>query len=862
MARVEWVDRPRLSGLLGAAAGFPLRLVSAPAGFGKTVMLRGWAEGSHPDGDPVVVDVTDEDPVAVEAAVRAALGAFGGASSDLATGASGDAGTVGPADKGWPGLARAIARRGAPTTLVLDFGDLVVPPELGAALHRLLLACSGDLRLVLLTREDPPMPLHRYRLEGRLSEVRAADLAFTPEEAAELLRGERLELAPELVDQLHARTGGWPAGLRFAAMALAGSADPEGTVAGFRGDSGNVAAYLAHEVLETQPSEVREVLLRTCIVDDELPPGLVEALTERARGPRVMQFVARGNAFVQPVPGKEGVYRYHPLFREMLRAQLRFDRPGLVPALHRRASDWFARDGRAAEAVQHACAAQAWAAAAGYVVDGGAVGCLLTGEGGWASWLADLPAELPGPEAALVRAALALAALDTEGCVRALEGARSAAALVPLGRRRAFEVMLTVVEAVSASLGNDLDDALERVLAAEAALRLLDGGPPASRGALLAVLAGAQGRVLLRSGELRSAASCLVEGAHRAGPGPDATRASLLGMAALAEALRGRLRRTEEMTGSLRGPDEETAGVPAPRSALVALAWARSDEYDLGAVADLLRRAEGTPPTLDAALLEPALQIVRARLFRATGRPGLAETELRATVDRSGRPGQGWLSGFVLAEQARSVAPAPEGDGPGTRRETTRPDEAGPLPLRVEAWLDEAGTAAAHGDARRGRLHVERALRLAAPEHLRRPFLDPPARARRLLDPSELSALHPWLRPGLDEADTPRGRPVAGGPPERGPRDLRGPLTAKEREVLGHLAELLTTEEIAATMFVSVNTVRSHVRSVLRKLGAGRRNEAVRRAWELGILSGPDGVVEAPPAPASAVGTVASGSRR
>lgn len=157
----------------------------------------------------------------------------------------------------------------------------------------------------------------------------------------------------------------------------------------------------------------------------------------------------------------------------------------------------------------------------------------------------------------------------------------------------------------------------------------------------------------------------------------------------------------------------------------------------------------------------------------------------------------------------------------------------------MDSWLVQAAESLRTGDSGRGGLCLERALRLAAPEQLRRPFTEAAPSVQRLLQPTgELLTRHPWLR----APDHPRGHDRAigssGHQPGHAPADLTRavPLTCKEREVLGYLAELLTTDEIATTMYVSVNTVRSHVRSILRKLNASRRNEAVRRAWELGLL--------------------------
>ncbi len=214
---------------------------------------------------------------------------------------------------------------------VLDCGECSLSPAVGDAISRLIDQCGPSLRVVLLTRSDPPLPLHRYRLTDAITEIRAADLAFTATEASRLMRRAGLDLDPVDLTALQERTGGWPAGLKFAAMSLSGRADTADAIREFRGDTGNVAAYLMDEVLATQPTDTREFLLRTCIAD-ELDPGLVGALTGMHCDPRALEFMAHGNSFIEPVPGVRCRYRYSSLFREFLRSQLSFERPTLGPS--------------------------------------------------------------------------------------------------------------------------------------------------------------------------------------------------------------------------------------------------------------------------------------------------------------------------------------------------------------------------------------------------------------------------------------------------------------------------------------------------------------------------------------------------
>ena len=306
---------------------------------------------------------------------------------------------------------------------------------------------------------------------------------------------------------------------------------------------------------------------------------------------------------------------------------------------------------------------------------------------------------------------------------------------------------------------------------------------------------------------------------------------------------------------------------------MLALAWARMDQYDLGAVQELLALSEPAACSpYDARLLGALGTLLRARLLRAQGRPELARAGIRAVSapDRSTAVSGRLARSLVLEEaaclvqehrpleavetlQATEAAGAVEAElllepatlaGP-VPEQTRRPAGAlagEPLTTQIAGWLVLTRRAARRPDRARAEAFLARALETAAPERLRRPFLEAPEEVRELLGHGAVATRHGWLRttepaPTADEhALLGAQRSPATGGSRAGPAPAVPPLTAKEQEVLGYLAQLLTTDEIAATMFVSVNTVRSHVRSILRKLGVTRRNQAVRRAWELQLL--------------------------
>ena len=233
---------------------------------------------------------------------------------------------------------------------------------------------SSGCALVIASRIDPGLSLQRLRSDRRLSELRFADLALSPDEARQLFELSGLELATDHVAKLHERTEGWVGGLSLAALSLRGHPDPDAFVRSFTGDERTVADYLIEEVLERQPAEMRNFMLRTSVVD-ELEPGLAAALTGRndaAQALALLELLARTNAFLMPLDQQGRRYRYHPLFQELLRSQLRYRMPDAHALTHRRAARWFAAHGPASTAVRHALAAGDFTVAAELV---SSIGC-------------------------------------------------------------------------------------------------------------------------------------------------------------------------------------------------------------------------------------------------------------------------------------------------------------------------------------------------------------------------------------------------------------------------------------------------------------------------------------------------------
>ncbi|HEX5300399.1 MAG TPA: LuxR C-terminal-related transcriptional regulator [Streptosporangiaceae bacterium] len=383
------VPRPRLAQALGEGLARGRVLVCAPAGSGKTALLAGWARGGGRLVAWLGLDAGDSDPARFW---RYAVAALDRARPGLA-------GRVGPPPPGSPeGLVTALINELAAgpgpdeVLLVLDDYHLIDSGPVHESVAFLLENLPPGLRIVVSGRADPPLPLARLRARGQLAELRAADLRFTGEEAAALLdeaAGPGLPTAA--VAALVARTEGWAAGLQLAGLSLRGHADAAGFVAAFGGSHRFVLDYLADEVLDGQPAQVRTFLLETSVLE-RLAGELCDAVTGRVGSQAMLAAIERAGLFLVPLDEVRGWWRYHHLFADLLRARLQAEQPGRVPALHRAAAAWCEEHDLADDAVRHALAAgdTAWAAR---LVERNAETLLGRSEGvTLGRWLSALPA--------------------------------------------------------------------------------------------------------------------------------------------------------------------------------------------------------------------------------------------------------------------------------------------------------------------------------------------------------------------------------------------------------------------------------------------------------------------------------------
>jgi LuxR family transcriptional regulator, maltose regulon positive regulatory protein len=866
----DWaVQRPQVTGLIARGTRWcPLTVLTGPPGAGKTMALASWAAAKPGPVAWVSLDEYDSRPEVFWLYVTAALGRCGVA-----------------VPKTWPSaewdgedghvfllrLAAALADRDRPVLLVLDDLHLVTGPEVLKGLDFILRNAGDGLRLAASSRMDPLLPLHRYRVSGQLAEIRAGDLAFSSAEAGLLLARHGIALSADSLDCLMRRTEGWAAGLRLAALSMGAHPDPDLFVKELAAEDSALTGYLVDEVLAAQPAEVREVLLYTSILDRVSADAAVElAGDEQAAG--IFSTLTRANAFIQSAGS--GRYRYHSLFAEVLRLKLRREYPDRVPVLHRRAARWHARNGLLADAVRHAAQADDWPLAAEMVIDDLAVDELLE-PGDGHRLVGEFRAMPPGQawtESApyLVSAAVALSAGQAELCMAALEAAEGILERVPAREQPECRLAAALIRLAACLRAGDLARAAPAAARAEALLGSVPGGALARRPGVRARVLSGRGAVELWSGRLDEAARVLESGvAVAATSDRQQDRVDCLGLLALVEALRGRLGRAAKLatraTADLTAAEQRPPVRQASSAALIALAWVHLYRNEL-------REARRCFKQADAALGITSDKVIRtvAHLVAALG--SLAEGNAEAAAGiiataRSGWPPPAWLDQKLSLVESRACAAA--GDIPAALTAAERAGQDNPLEaavalayvwttaeedenarrvldpalaahneaperVRLQAWLADAQLSYHSGDHAHGHRSLAAALRLAEREQLRLPFvlesgwIEPALRH----DPELASAHRSLLVP------VPRGEQLPAAPsiPEHAAVLVVEPLTEREREVLQHISRMLNTAEVASEMYISTNTVKTHLRSIYRKLAAAHRGEAVRRARELELI--------------------------
>jgi LuxR family maltose regulon positive regulatory protein len=858
----DWaVARPRITKLIAQGTRWcPLTVVTGPPGAGKTMALALWAAAEPRTVAWVGLDEFDNWPGVFWSYVVAALLKSGVTVPKALRAGPQRAGE----DEFLLRLTAALAAQDPPVTLVLDDLHLLTEPGVLKELEFVLRNVGAGLRLVVASRMDPPLPLHRYRLTGQLTEIRASDLAFSTDEAALLLAQHGGMLTADSLESLTHRTEGWAAGLRCAAISLGHHPDSGQFVKELLAEDSALMGYLVDEVLDVQPPGVREVLLSTSILELVNADAAVD-LTGDEQAAGILMALVRTNGFVQPI-GSEW-YRYHTLFAEMLRLKLRQEYPDRVAALHQRAARWYERNGLLTDAVRHAGQAGDWQLAADMVIDQLAVGQIIEPRGD--QRLAEEFAGMPrgqawaGPQPQLVSAAIALSAGRPESCAAALEAADGTWEHCPADQEATRRLAAAVIRLTASLRVGDLMAAAAAVSDAKLMLARIPDEKRARYPDLSRRVLSGRGAVELWSGHLDEAARILEAGVAEAASGAEYEQGDWVGQLALVEALRGRLGRAAELAGQavLVAAEHRPPGWSPNPAPLVAHAWVHLQRNELRETRSWIKQADAALGVSPDKLTGALTYLVAASGALAEGRAAVAAQIITRARSRSPLPA--WLdqqlslvesqaraaagdiqAALTAAERADSGtsleaavtvahAHAAAGDGDHAQHALApvlAADSGVPDRVRLQAWLVDARLSYANGDCARGRRSLVSALRLAEGEQLRLPFVA----ERNWLGPvlrrdPELAETHRrLLAPALGHEQLPR--------PVQAPVLVVEPLTEREREVLVHVSDLLNTAEIASEMYISVNTVKTHLKNIYRKLAAGHRSEAVHRARELQLI--------------------------
>jgi LuxR family transcriptional regulator, maltose regulon positive regulatory protein len=868
-ATLRLIDRGDLLAGLDRAAARKVTIISAPAGSGKTSLIRAWADRPGSPRRLAVVPVQRDQHdaqlfwLALLDAVRRATGAAGGAEPAAAT----------PEFNARAMVDRVLSElgdaRGDLTLVIEDLHELASPGAL-AQLTRLLTNLPPGVHAIVSTRRDLRLRLHRLRLAGELSEIRASDLRFSERETRELLDATAIELSEAGAALLRQRTEGWAAGLRLAVISLAGHPDPERFVAEFSGSERTVAEYLLAEMLDRQRGDVQRLLLRTCVLD-RVNGELADLLTGRAGSERVLLDLEDANAFVVSVDPGRTWFRYHHLFADLLRLELRRRMPKEVPELHRRAAGWFVEHGQVADAIRHTQSAGDWPGAARLLADHSFSLTLGGQEQTMQSLVRAFPPGADHPELALVRALGDLGQGHLDEAAGHLAVAETYAETAPPDRQRRLRVAIAALKLRLARRRGHLAGVIEQVKFLHSPLTGQSDGDIALGSDLRAVALLNLGTAEAWSG-LPDAERHLQEGAVLAReigrPYLEVHCLAQLGLASKVRPFATTRRRCREAIALADRHGWGTEPVIAP--ALISLSGALvfTGEFDeaerwLQRTGEALQTDTGPDIRLLLHMAGGMLHACRGRHQQAVEEFSAAE-QLRSQLE--GPPATAsQVTGWLLATQARLGRPGEarallaalddERAGSGEIRNAcaviclAEDDPAGALgavqdvldgtvPVIgyvtvVEAQLLAGLAYRELGDQRASSQATERALALAEPDRLVLPFAITTG-SRELLEalPRHETAHAALLTEILDivHGSSAAARDRWSAPPaeELSPGELR---------VLRYLPTNLARVEIASELSVSRNTVSTQIRSIYAKLGVRDRSSAVRRARSLRLLS-------------------------
>jgi LuxR family maltose regulon positive regulatory protein len=854
----RYVSRPRLLAALDEAAGLPLTLLSAGPGAGKTVLLTDWVRGGGGRVAWLSPSVADAEPRRFWRLLMAALRECEGT----------DRGLPVPVPRGAAidlvqALFGAVPESAAPLIVIIDDAHVLTDPEVLEGLDSLVRGGQPGLRLVLAARSDPLLPLHRYRLAGLMAELRAADLAMTAGEIREVLAVHGVSLGERDFGVLAARTEGWAAGVRLSAMRMEGAEYPADFVSELALDPGSIGEYLVDEVLRAQPEAQRRLLVETSFLDEVSGP-LADAVTGMAGCGEMLADLARENSFVIPLDAAQTRYRYHQLFGEILRYLLQRRLRAAVSRLQERAAGWYEGCGDLGSAVLWAVRAGDRPRVARLLARGGFAHAFVHRQDLSGLGLRELvPLRLPEGAGAAEAAVFAVAGAAIEAVF-----ADAGSAVLELGRLPAVKSdealadgdLLVTADLVELVLGQKAGDLRAVDAAANRLLGRSGEAPVPLMAGLRAAVLLAQASARLWHGRHEDVSSLLEEALAEAGrDGVAGLELEALAMMAFVGSYWSRTNHADDAAQRARAlMKSKSLSMPAALELAAALRLLIAG--DLAGSTRALRRillpdVVGSDPGLAAALvlgqasvllaggqlnearitlhgigsrIPPMLAVQRdillADLDTALGRPHAALRLLR------GYRGDDFAALIAMPRARAHLALKDLRAAQDCVRGVlaTPSPQAGRYTL-VDALLCDARIAQLSEDPGRALEILIRALEVSR-EEIILPFLPlKDAFAGLLARHPAVACRWPLHRPDDQAEPAAEPAPVISA-------DLPDPLTQRELTILRFLGTSMSTTEIAGELCLSVNTVKTHLAAIYRKLPASRRRDAVLRARELELI--------------------------
>ena len=899
--RPKIVLRPHLIARLneGLSLGRKLTLISASAGFGKTTLVSEWVANC---GQPVAwlsLDEEDNNPARFLTYLVAALQTI---KVEIGVGLLGllQSSQPPPIESILTALINKVAVTPDKFILVLDDYHVIDAKAVDNALTFLLEHLPPQMHLVITTREDPQFPLARLRARSQLTELRAADLRFTPSEAAEFLnQAMSLQLSAEDIAALEARTEGWITGLQLAALSMQGRSDAASFIQSFTGSHRFVLDYLVEEVLQQQPEYIRRFLLQTAILE-RLNGSLCDAVTRQKDSRGILETLERGNLFIVPLDDQRQWYRYHHLFNEVLLAHAVEEQPSQISLLHKRASEWYEQNNLPAEAIRHALVARDFERAAGLIEKTYPAMDTSFQSVAWLGWVRKLPDEIVRARPVL-SVDYAQALMDSgefesgnswlQEAEQRLEGSAEGMVVADEAQFRALPIRIALAHSLHAQAQGDTEGTVKY---AELALQLspeedhyhhamaavtlgtaywargdLDGAERAlsvwinycqkvgniifavATGAYLAGIRVAQGR--LREAERTYKQSIQLASMHDQSV-RHVTSNLYLGLGLLYHEQGDQQSAAQHLHKS--GELGEQVLIDWPYRWRLAQARLKETEGDLQTALDLLDEAKRLYVRTPVPDFRP-IDALKARVYLRQSRLSQALTWARdrgLSVDDD----LSHLGEFEHITLARVLIAQYENDsGSGSIHEAIAllerllqaAEAGGRKGSVIEILVVQALALQAQDHVSQALASMERALALAEPEGYVRIFVDEGKAMRLLIEKQSRQRDHPLsgyadklLAAFAQPVATPKSATPALHQAQRGASvthqksDLVEPLSERELEVLKLLRSELSGPEIAQQLIVSLNTFRTHTKNIFNKLGVDNRRAAVRRAEELGLF--------------------------